>query len=149
MTLVVSCLWGEAPDTRSTCDPVLFFYSKTCVQCKQMKEIINLIVSENKDVKIELHDADEEPELWENTCSAYGIPAWGVPRIFIGSKVFAGWFQYVGELVYEPSYYGYIGSRNQIVKALEQYFNCSISNTETEEIKRNQSSQVGDDDCNC
>ena len=46
----------------------------------------------------------------------------GVPRMFIQDRVFADWSDEKGELVYIPSYYGYMGYRNQVIDALEAAF---------------------------
>ena len=128
--------------------PVLFFYSKNCAQCCQMKQVIDQILLSNEEIVIELHDIDEEPQIWATTCESRGIPVWGVPRIFIGEQIFAGWFEYKGDLRYADSYHGYIGYRNQIVLALEAYFDTSISGIETETSAQMLYIQK-DEDCGC
>ena len=127
-------------------EPVLFFYSMTCSQCKDMKSFLESLLDKNEDILIELHDVDEEIGLWEEKCNIYNIPAWGVPRIFVGDKVFAGWFLYQGDLVYVDQYYGNIGYKNQILKALEFYFDSTLNIPEMKETKNNENLQ---EDCSC
>ena len=144
----VSPIFGIDADESAPGTPVMFFYSTTCAQCKQMKQTIELIMVDNPGVRIEFHDVDGESGLWEKTCSDYGIPAWGDPRIFIGSQNFAGWFQYAGDLRYEASYNGYIGYSNQIIRALGLFFNCPVAVPETGVTASGNDSQ-NDDDCGC
>ena len=42
--------------------------------------------------------------------------------MFIQDRVFADWSDEEGELFYIPSYYGYMGYRNQVIDALEAAF---------------------------
>ena len=42
--------------------------------------------------------------------------------MFIQDRVFEDWSDEKGELVYIPSYYGYMGYRNQVIDALEAAF---------------------------
>lgn len=97
-----------------------------------MKQAIDRILLNHKEIEIESHDIDEEPQIWKSACESRGIPVWGVPRIFIGEKIFAGWFDYKGDLRYIDAYHGYIGYQNQIVLALGTYFDTSISEIEPE-----------------
>ncbi|MCF0237447.1 MAG: thioredoxin family protein, partial [Sphaerochaetaceae bacterium] len=90
----------ENPMTNRPITPVYFFYSSTCGQCKQMKDTLGEILAVYPNLPIRMFNVDIDAQVWENTCKAYNIPPWGVPRIFIGKKIFAGWFSYEGGLLY-------------------------------------------------
>lgn len=110
----------------ATEESVLFFYSDDCGACIEMKEFMEKLVAGNPGLLIEMCDIEEHPDLWMDTCRNAGIPAWGVPRIFIGDKNFADFYMQEGGLTYLQSYYGYIGFYNQIVSALEDFFGMPV-----------------------
>ena len=91
-----------------------------------MKRMIDAILSEAPELPIREICIEEEPEAWQEACVKADIPVWGVPRVFIGETVFAGWSEKDGELIYIPGYYGYMGYRNQVIVAMEAYLETSI-----------------------
>ena len=104
---------------------ILFFYSGDCSDCHAMKAWLDPLLEAAPELPVREICIEEEPALWEQSCKNAGIPAWGVPRIFIGDMVFAGWSKKDGQLVYIPAYYGYMGYRNQLAAAIESY--CGIA----------------------
>ena len=116
----------EASETAAAKAPILFFYSDDCADCHRMKRMIDAILSEDPELPIREICIEEEPEAWQEACAKAGIPVWGVPRVFIGETVFAGWSEKDGELIYIPGYYGYMGYRNQVIAAMEAYLGTSV-----------------------
>ncbi len=114
------------PEKAAARTPVLFFYSSDCADCHAMKRMIDAVLSEDPSLPIRKICIEEEPEAWREACEKAGIPVWGVPRIFIGETVFAGWSEKDGELIYIPGYYGYMGYRNQVAAAMEAYLGISL-----------------------
>lgn len=114
------------PEAAAAKAPILFFYSDECADCHMMKRMIDAILSEAPELPIREICIEEEPEAWQEACVKADIPVWGVPRVFIGETVFAGWSEKDGELIYIPGYYGYMGYRNQVIVAMEAYLETSI-----------------------
>ena len=117
-----ACRAEALPDGKT----VLFFYSETCADCHAAKALMDAVLKAVPDARIVEIDADAEPDLWKAACEDAGIPVWGVPRIFIGDLIFAGWSERAGDLIYIPAYYGYMGYRNQVVLALEEYLGIAV-----------------------
>lgn len=101
-------------------EPVRFFYSEDCPSCKKMHTFLDELLQLNPEMPLEMYEIDMCPVEWREACEGAGIPVWGVPRIFIGEKVFADWKEKDGDLIYDTSYSGYVGYKNQIVSALEE-----------------------------
>ena len=110
--------FGESEITQ----PVYCFFSNECADCANMYACMQEVAALNLQLPIELICIEEDPERWEKACTEADIPAWGVPRIFIGNSNFAGWFSGEGDLLYIPSYYGFKGYIGQIRLALENWF---------------------------
>lgn len=119
--LLLLCCLGIYVVSQGTIEhePVLFFYSEECPSCKKMHAFLDELLVLNPKIPLEMYEIDTYPEKWKEACTSAGIPAWGVPRIFIGEKVFADWREKDGELIYNSSYSGYVGYKNQIINALE------------------------------
>ena len=73
----------------------------------------------NPELPLRMFEIDEHAEVWQSACEKAGIPVWGVPRLFVGDRVFADWRNCDGELIYVPAYNGYLGYRNQVFLAIE------------------------------
>lgn len=101
-------------------ESIRFFYSQECASCQQMKGFLEELMELNADLPMTMTDIDEDPEAWEAACQQAGIPVWGVPRMFIGDQIFAGFNLEEGELIYIPAYSGYMGYANCILAAIEE-----------------------------
>lgn len=119
---MVGLMMPHATQAEENTATARFFYSETYPTCHVMRAYMDQVCALNPDVPIEMLDTSVNPEAWQSACEGAGIPVWGVPRMFIQDRVFADWSDEEGELVYIPSYYGYMGYRNQVIDALEAAF---------------------------
>lgn len=87
-----------------------------------MKAELDELFVLNPELPLQMFEIDDNAEAWQSTCEKAGIPAWGVPRIFVGAQVFADWDSRDGELIYVPAYHGYLGYRNQVFLAIEAVY---------------------------
>ena len=106
---------------------IYFFYSQTCPHCAQQKPLMEYIDKHNEEVKLSAYEVSEHPEKWRDFLAQYQIKSAAVPRTAIGEKLFIGYSEADGELEYNPVYIGYIGYKNQIVKAIESQLGHSIN----------------------
>lgn len=126
----------ETEPEKAARTPILFFYSADCSDCHAMKRMIDAVLSEDPSLPIREICIEDDPETWSIACKNADIPIWGVPRIFVGDLIFAGWSDKDGPLLYIPSYYGYMGYKNQLLSAMEDYLGMpipEIKETETDE----------------
>lgn len=96
-----------------------FFYSQTCPHCAQQKPFMEYIDQHNEAVKVSAYEVSEHPDKWREFLAQHQIKSAAIPRTLIGNKHFIGYSEADGELEYNPIYVGYIGYKNQIVKAIE------------------------------
>jgi glutaredoxin len=113
---------------------VYFFHSKTCPHCVKQKPLMEYIDKHNEGVKLHAYEVNEHPQIWRDFLTTHQIKSAAVPRTLIGEKQFIGYSETDGELEYNPVYEGYIGYRNQIVKAIESELGQSLNLTSS---KRN------------
>ncbi len=106
---------------------IYFFYSQTCPHCVQQKPLMNYIDQHNEEVKLYAYEVKEHPEKWREFLAQHQIKSAAVPRTLIGEKLFIGYSEADGELEYNPIYIGYIGYKNQIVKAIESELGHSLN----------------------
>ncbi|MGK7951262.1 MAG: glutaredoxin family protein [Xenococcaceae cyanobacterium] len=106
---------------------VYFFYSQTCPHCAQQKPLMEYIARHNEEVKLHAYEVSKYPQEWEEFLAQYQIKSAAVPRTLIGEKIFIGYSEADGDLEYNPVYIGYIGYKNQIVKAIESELDQSIN----------------------
>ncbi|MBW2980768.1 thioredoxin family protein [Candidatus Woesearchaeota archaeon] len=100
-----------------TCE-VYFFYSTTCPYCAQERPFLETLEQINPDLKVNYILASEDYELFKDMCEEYDSAPVGVPRTFVGDKVFIGFDKEDGPLKYSKGYMAYIGYRNQIELAV-------------------------------
>ncbi|HIE34042.1 MAG TPA: hypothetical protein EYP86_02750 [Candidatus Altiarchaeales archaeon] len=111
-----------------------FFYSPTCPHCQ--KEIVFLKTLEKKYPRLEVnyYVVSENRDLFYDMCKKYNsIPA-GVPRTFIGNKVFIGFSEEYGNLEWSQGYLAYIGYKNQIENSIRECMNLSDIISESDAI---------------
>jgi glutaredoxin len=106
---------------------VYFFHSKTCPHCAQQKPFMEYIDKHNEGVKLYVYEVNEHPQIWRDFLTKHQIKSAAVPRTLIGEKLFIGYSETDGELEYNPVYVGYIGYKNQIVKAIESELGASLN----------------------
>lgn len=98
---------------------IYFFHSKTCPHCVKQKPLMEYLDQHNQGVKLYAYEVNEHPQIWQDFLRKHQIKSAAVPRTLIGEKLFIGYSETDGELEYNPVYEGYIGYKNQIVKAIE------------------------------
>ncbi|MDJ0534912.1 MAG: hypothetical protein QNJ70_20930 [Xenococcaceae cyanobacterium MO_207.B15] len=106
---------------------VYFFYSETCPHCAQQKPLMKYIDQHNEQVQLYAYEVSEHPEKWQTFLAQHQIKSAAVPRTAIADKLFIGYSEADGELEYNPVYIGYMGYKNQIVKAIEAELGHSIN----------------------
>jgi glutaredoxin len=106
---------------------IYFFHSKTCPHCVKQKPLMEYIDKHNEGVKLHAYEVNEHPQIWRDFLTTHQIKSAAVPRTLIGEKLFIGYSETDGELEYNPVYEGYIGYRNQIVKAIESELGQSLN----------------------
>ena len=106
---------------------IYFFYSQTCPHCVQQKPLMQYIDRHNEEVKLHTYEVSEHPEKWQEFLTQHQIKSAAVPRTAIAEKLFIGYSEADGALEYNPIYVGYIGYKNQIVKAIEAELGHSIN----------------------
>lgn len=123
LLLAFSVFLRECPAAAEGADDgILFFYSESCPSCHEMKAELDELLVLNPELPLQMLEIGENADAWQSTCEKAGIPAWGVPRLFVGDQVFADWSNCDGELIYVPAYYGYLGYRNQVFLAIEAVY---------------------------
>ncbi|WP_370583916.1 glutaredoxin family protein [Oxynema sp. CENA135] len=105
---------------------VYFFYSYTCPHCAEQKPLMHEMDRSDR-VTVHFHEVTEEPQLWQQFRAKYGVFSGAVPRTFIGERSFIGYVNGEGALEYNEAYQGYIGYRNQIIRAVEEEIGASLS----------------------
>ncbi len=109
----------ELPDYEKGKVNIYFFYSPTCPHCRAEEPFLKEL-EKNPQVKIHYYEAAKYPDLLKRVASLYSTKTGGVPRTFIGNKVFIGFTGDSGNLEYLDVYKAYIGYKNQIEKAVEE-----------------------------
>jgi glutaredoxin len=106
---------------------IYFFHSKTCPHCVKQKPLMEDLDKHNEGVKLHAYEVNEHPQIWRDFLTTHQIKSAAVPRTLIGEKQFVGYSETDGELEYNPVYEGYIGYRNQIIKAIESELGQSLN----------------------
>ena len=101
---------------------LILFHSESCPHCQEERRWLDGIRSNYPDLVIEEYEvgSPENESLFEKMSAEYNTTAAGVPRTFIGSKVFVGFSSEEGDLVYNQGYKAYIGYSNQIEKSIQE-----------------------------
>lgn len=113
---------------------VYFFYSSTCPHCAKEKPLLEAIDQKYSEVNIQFTEVRSHPERWQEFRQKRGISSGAVPRTVIGDRSFIGFSDRKGPLEYNQAYSGFVGYRNQIIKAIEKETGITISLSETGEI---------------
>lgn len=97
---------------------VYLFYSKTCPHCQKELAYLGNLQKKYPDIKIERLEINSNYEFFEMFAGQYNSNTSGVPRTFVGDKVFIGFTENPGDLVFVDTYKAYFGYQNQIEKAI-------------------------------
>jgi thiol-disulfide isomerase/thioredoxin len=111
---------GNGSNSKGT--KLILFHSESCPHCQDERRWLDGIRSNYPDLVIEEYEigSPENASLFERMSAEYNTTAGGVPRTFIGSKVFVGFSSEEGDLVYNQGYKAYIGYSNQIEKSIQE-----------------------------
>jgi glutaredoxin len=101
---------------------LILFHSESCPHCQDERRWLEGIRANYPDLVIEEYEigSPENASLFERMSAEYNTTSAGVPRTFIGSKVFVGFSSEEGDLVYNQGYKAYIGYSNQIENSIQE-----------------------------
>ncbi len=99
---------------------VYFFYSDTCPHCARQEPLMQDIDQHNQDVDVHFLEVSRNLQTWQEFRERYNIASGAVPRTFVEDTIFIGYSESDGPLEYNPVYTGFIGYRNQIIRAIAQ-----------------------------
>ncbi|MFZ2455760.1 MAG: hypothetical protein WAX07_04730 [Candidatus Altiarchaeia archaeon] len=111
------------PDTGARNETkLILFHSESCPHCQDERRWLESIRSNYPGLVIEEYEigSAENASLFERMSAEYNTTSAGVPRTFIGSKVFVGFSSEEGDLVYNQGYKAYIGYANQIEDSIQE-----------------------------
>ena len=125
---------------QSTEAKLILFHSETCPHCQEERRWLETIRQSFPGFVIEEYEigSSENMSLFEKMAWDYNTTTAGVPRTFIGDKVFVGFSSDDGDLVYSEAYKAYIGYRNQMELAIQEcvYGSCSSLSDDVVEISK-------------
>ena len=114
---------------------IYFFYSKTCPHCAQEKPFLQELEKRYPRLKVNYLVASENRELLLELCKSYNTSPAGVPRTFIGDKVFIGYSPQECDPVWYQGYLAYLGCPNQIENAVRHLMNLSATISKGDAMK--------------
>jgi thiol-disulfide isomerase/thioredoxin len=97
---------------------IYFFYSETCPHCQNELKFLHEIENDYPNLHINYLLSKDNFELYKQFAEKYNTTTSGVPRTFIGDKVFVGFTSDSGELEYVPAYKAYSGYKNLIMNEI-------------------------------
>jgi len=125
---------------------LILFHSESCPHCQEERRWLEGIRQSYPGLVIEEYEisSPENESLFEKMCREYNTSSSGVPRTFIGGKVYVGFSSSEGDLVYNQGYRAYIGYANQIEKSIQEclYGACSSLSDQVVDISK-KSPEVG------
>jgi thiol-disulfide isomerase/thioredoxin len=113
---------------------VYFFYSKTCPHCLKEKPFLECLENDNPGLRVYYLEIGENHDLLKEFVVRHNTTTAGVPRTFVGDKVFIGFSDKQGPLEYNPVYKAYTGYQNQLEAAILRELQFVIDN-ETQYVK--------------
>ncbi len=115
-----------------------FFYSMSCPHCADEKAFLESIEDNYPGLRINYFESSENWELFNSMCQNYNTSSAGVPRTFIGDKVFIGFERNDCDPVWYESYSAYMGCPNQIEIEMRGLLNLTevISKSDALEISK-------------
>lgn len=97
---------------------VYMFWGQGCPHCAAAKPVMIGLANNYSWIHLylfEVYHNNTNRELWYKLSSVYNTTPHGVPTMFIGDKVFVGYVDRNGSLLFSPEYGAYYGYRNVIV----------------------------------
>lgn len=107
--------WKPEPGNGSN---VYFFYSPSCPYCIKEKAFLEELEGRYPEAKIQYIIASDNWDLFTEVCGYYNTTTSGVPRTFIGDRVFIGFSSQDCDLRFNEAYKAYIGCPNLIEEAI-------------------------------
>ncbi len=104
---------------------IYFFYSSTCPHCAAEKPFLEELEGIYPQLEVKYLEAGKNMELFRKMAEEYNTSASGVPRTFIGDKVFVGFREDDCDLTYLQGYGGFMGCPNQIENCIRECLNMS------------------------
>ncbi len=104
---------------------ILFFYSLTCPHCAEERKFLEQLEEKYPRLDVKYFESSANWDFFVKTCRRYNTSTAGVPRTFIGDKVFIGYESHDCESVWYQGYLGYVGCPNQIEIAIRNLMNLS------------------------
>ena len=102
-----------------------FFYSSTCPHCAAEKPFLEELEEMYPQLEVRYLEASKNADLFGKMAEDYNTSASGVPRTFIGDKVFVGFREDDCDLTYLQGYGGFMGCPNQIEHCVRECLNMS------------------------
>ncbi len=131
---------GGRSENKSGGSKLILFHSESCPHCQEERKWLDTIRAAYPGLVIEEYEISSaaNASLFENMSLEYNTSSAGVPRTFIGGKVFVGFSSEDGDLVYSEGYKSYIGYRNQLEAAIREclYGACSTLSDDVVEISK-------------
>lgn len=121
---------------------LVLFYSETCPHCHAERVWLESIRLNYPQLVIEEYEVNSNKELSEKYCREYNTTCASVPRTFVSGRVFIGFSDSDGDLVYHDGYRAYIGYRSQIEKAIVDCIRESCGLTPAELVLESSKNQV-------
>ncbi len=104
---------------------ICFFYGKTCPYCAEEKVFLQELEEKYPRLKVNYLVASDNWEFFLEMCEGYNTSSAGVPRTFIGDRVFVAYYPQECDLIWHQGYLARIGCSNQIENAIRELMNLS------------------------
>ncbi len=114
---------------------IYFCYSITCPHCAKEKIFLRNLEEKYPRLDVDYIIASENQDLFKKLCSDYNTIPVGVPRTFIGDKVFIGFTEEEGSLEWYDAYKAYYGYSNQIENEIRKLMDLAPLMCECEVLK--------------
>lgn len=120
---------------------LVIFYRDSCPHCHDELAWLGPLKEKYPTLVVEEYEAGSYMELFKKTCEEYNSSCVGVPTTFVGGKVFSGFVNSEGDLIYDQRSRAYIGYAGQIERTILDCLNhsCSIMGDKAIEVSKTMS----------
>jgi thiol-disulfide isomerase/thioredoxin len=123
---------SELPDYEKGNVNIYFFFSPTCPHCRTEEPFLSEMENKYPILKIHYYDASKNIDILNKISKLYSTSTAGVPRTFIGNKVYIGFSKEDGKLEYLSPYKADIGYQNILEQAMiNEMNNITSTNNST------------------